>query len=65
MHYLPYPSPSIFPLRLNYPTILIHIFNQVKSQQNGSSSEHESWKGDMFSRAISNKTVMTRTLDEE
>ena len=65
MHYLPYPSLSIFSLRLNYPTIFIHFFNQIKGRQNGSSSKCKNWKGDMFSRAISNKTVMTRTLDEE
>ena len=47
---------SVFPLGLNFPTILIYFSCQVKSWQNGRSSECESWMSEMFSGADSTRT---------
>ena len=53
----------IFLLGLNFSTILIHFFNQVKSWQNGRNSDCEQWMSDTSFRA--NSTRMVMTLDDE
>ena len=54
---------TIFPLGLNFSTIPIHFFYQVKSWQNWRNSDYEQWMSDMSSGADPTRTVMT--LDDE